>query len=55
MAYVPGLKMGEKCAPNLMKSMMHFRSKEISKRSAFEGNERGKNHIIHINTTWSFA
>lgn len=45
MAYVQGLKMGAKCTPSLMKSVMHFRSKEISKRSAFDGKEMGKNQI----------
>jgi len=37
MAYVQGLKMGEKCTPSLMKSVMHFRGEEINKRSAFDG------------------
>jgi len=45
MAYVQGLKMGAKCTPSLMKSVMHFRSKEIHKRSAFEGAEMGKRQI----------
>jgi hypothetical protein len=45
MAYVQGLKMGDKCTPSLMKSVMHFRSKELNKRSAFDGKEMGKNQI----------
>ena len=45
MAYVQGLKMGDKCTPKLMKSVMHFRSKEQNKRSAFDGKEMGKNQI----------
>ncbi len=45
MAYVQGLKMGEKCSPKLMKSVMPFRSKELSKRSAFDGSEMGKRQI----------
>jgi hypothetical protein len=45
MAYVQGLKMGDKCSPKLMKSVMHFRSKELNKRSAFDGKEMGKNQI----------
>lgn len=45
MAYVQGLKMGDKCTPSLMKSVMHFRSKEINKRSAFDRKEMGKNQI----------
>ncbi len=42
MAYVQGLKMGAKCTPILMKSVMHFRSKEIHKRSAFDCKEMGR-------------
>jgi hypothetical protein len=45
MAYVQGLKMGAKCTPSLMKSVMHFRSKELNKRSAFDSKEMGKNQI----------
>jgi hypothetical protein len=45
MAYVQGLKMGAKCTPSLMKSVMHFRSKELSKRSAFDNKEMGKCQI----------
>ena len=44
MAYVQGLKMGDKCTPKLMKSVMHFRGKD-NKRSAFDGKEMGKNQI----------
>jgi hypothetical protein len=45
MAYVQGLKMGSKCTPSLMKSVMHFRSKELNKRSAFDNKEMGKCQI----------
>jgi hypothetical protein len=45
MAYVQGIAMGAKCTPSLMKSVMHFRSKELSKRSAFDGSEMGKRQI----------
>lgn len=45
MALVQGLKMGEKCTPSPMMSVMHFRSKEINKRSAFDCKEVGKNQI----------
>ena len=45
MAYVQGLKMGDKCSPKLMKSVIHFRSKELNKRSAFDGKEMGQNQI----------
>ena len=42
MAYVQGKRMGERCTPGLMKSVMHFRSKELNKRSAFPAKEMGK-------------
>jgi hypothetical protein len=42
MAYVQGQRMGKKCTPGLMKSVMHFRSKELSRRSAFPAREMGK-------------
>ena len=45
MAYVQGLKMGDKCSPKLMKSIMHFRSKELNKRTAFDIKEMGKCQI----------
>jgi hypothetical protein len=35
-------KLGERCTLGLMKSMMHFRSKEMNKRSAFPLDEVGK-------------
>jgi hypothetical protein len=43
MAYVQGKKkMGEECPIGLMKSVMHYRSKELNKRSAFPLDEVGK-------------
>ena len=42
MAYVLGKRMGDRCTPGLMKSVMHFRSKELSRRSAFPAREMGK-------------
>ncbi len=35
MAWKEGERLGDRCTPSLMKSMMHFRSKELNKRSAF--------------------
>ncbi len=34
MAWKEGERLGERCTPGLMKSMMHFRSKELNRRSA---------------------
>jgi len=45
MAYVQGQKMGSRCTTGLMKSVMHFRSKELNKRSAFPADEVGKSGI----------
>ena len=42
MAYVQGKKMGDRCTPGLMKSVMHFRAKELNIRSAFPAGEMGK-------------
>ena len=42
MAWKEGERLGERCTPGLMKSMMHFRSKELNKRSAFPAKEVGK-------------
>ncbi len=42
MAYLQERKLGDRCTPGLMKSMMHFRSKELNKRSAFPAKEMGK-------------
>jgi hypothetical protein len=42
MAYVQGKKMGDRCTPGLMKSVMHFRAKELNIRSAFPADEMGK-------------
>jgi hypothetical protein len=45
MAWKEGEKLGERCSLKLMKSAMHFRSKELSKRSAFPVDEVGKSAI----------
>ncbi len=43
MAYVMGKKkMGNKVTPGIMKSVMHFRAKELNFRSAFPADEMGK-------------
>ena len=45
MAWKEGERLGERSTPGLMKSMMHFRSKELNKRSAFSAKEVGKRTI----------
>ena len=40
MAYVQAKRMGEKCTPGLMKSVMHFRSKEVGKRTPDAGTDQ---------------
>jgi hypothetical protein len=42
MAWKEGQRLGERCTPGLMKSMMHFRAKELNRRSAFPAKEVGK-------------
>ena len=42
MAWQEGERLGNRCSPGLMKSHMHFRSKELFKRSAFPLDEVGK-------------
>ena len=43
MGYVMGKKkMGDNVTPGMMKSVMHYRSKELNKRSAFPAKEVGK-------------
>ncbi len=42
MAWKEGERLGERCTPGLMKSMMHFRSKELNRRSAFPARDMGK-------------
>jgi hypothetical protein len=42
MAWREGEKLGPRCNMKLMKSAMHFRSRELNKRSAFPVNEVGK-------------
>ena len=45
MAWKEGERLGDRCTAGLMKSMMHFRSKELNKRSAFPAKEVGKRTI----------
>jgi hypothetical protein len=42
MAWKEGRRLGPRCTPGLMKSMMHFRAKELNRRSAFPADEMGK-------------
>ena len=42
MAYVQGRRMGDRCTLGLMKSVMHYRAKELNIRSAFPADEMGK-------------
>lgn len=42
MAWKEGQRLGTRCTLGLMKSMMHFRAKELNRRSAFPANEIGK-------------
>jgi hypothetical protein len=42
MAWKEGERLGARCTPGLMKSMMHFRSKELDRRSAFPAKNMGK-------------
>ena len=42
MSWLEGQRLGMRCTPGLMKSHMHFRSKELFKRSAFPLDEVGK-------------
>ena len=42
MAWKQAQRMGERRSLGLMKSVMHFRAKELNKRSAFPANEVGK-------------
>ena len=42
MAWKEGQRLGTRCTPGLMKSMMHFRAKELNRRSAFPAKEVGK-------------
>jgi hypothetical protein len=45
MAWKEGEKLGDRCNLKLMKSAMHFRSKELNNRSAFPCKEVGKSAI----------
>jgi hypothetical protein len=42
MAFMQEKKLGDRCTIGLMKSMMHFRSKELNRRSAFPARDMGK-------------
>jgi len=42
MAWKEGQRLGSRSTNGLMKSMMHFRSKELNRRSAFPAKEVGK-------------
>jgi hypothetical protein len=42
MAFMQEKKLGDRCTIGLMKSMMHFRSKELDRRSAFPAKDMGK-------------
>ena len=42
MAWKEGERLGNRRSMGLMKSMMHFRSKELNKRSAFPAKDMGK-------------
>jgi len=45
MAWKEGERLGQRCTPGLMKSMMHFRTKELNRRSAFPAREMGKRKL----------
>jgi hypothetical protein len=49
MAWKEGVRLGVRCTPGLMKSHMHFRSKELNIRSAFPAKEVGKRTIDAYN------
>lgn len=42
MAWKEGQRLGSRCTNGLMKSIMHFRAKELNRRSAFPVKEVGK-------------
>ena len=42
MAFMQEKKLGDRCTIGLMKSIMHFRSRELNRRSAFPAKEVGK-------------
>lgn len=42
MAWKEGVRLGDRSTPGLMKSVMHFRSKELNRRSAFPTKFVGK-------------
>ncbi len=48
-AFMQKRKLGEKCTLGLQKSIMHFRGKEINKRSVFPAKEVGKRTIDAYN------
>ena len=49
MAWLEGERLGNRCSSGLMKSHMHFRSKELNIRSAFPAKEVGKRTIDAFN------
>ena len=49
MAWQEGERLGARSTIGLMKSKMHFRSKELNKRSAFPAHEVGKSQIDAFN------
>ncbi len=49
MAWKEGERLGDRFTIGLMKSNMHFRSKELNKRSAFPTDEVGKSQIDAFN------
>ncbi len=56
MAWKEGERLGDRCTTGLMKSHMHYRSKELNRRSAFPAKEVGKRtidaynrpHLVHL-------
>ena len=49
MAWKEGQRLGNRCSTKLMQSLMHFRSKELKKRSAFPADEVGKSQRDALN------
>ena len=49
MAFMQEKKLGDRCTIGLMKSMMHFRSKELNRRSAFPARDMGKRTLAAWN------
>ncbi len=49
MAWKEGERLGDRSSPGLLKSYMHFRSRELNKRSAFPAKEVGKRIVDAYN------